>query len=691
MQSTNLSFPVLLVFLTVLNATRAFSPSASSSRCCTRHPQCPSREESAAGLSSASSPSTAATGTSVSLALDGAEKEQPRPNKTQQQGEHQPKKQRVVIVGGGIGGLVMASRIAAAAAGQPIEVVILEKNPQVGGRCGSFAVELSAGTFRHERGPSLLLLPNVYRQIFHDCAAALESRKSGSASHSTTTSMEDFGLHIEPCVPAYKVIFDDGDTIDLGFPFLARDRDNHSKTGDLAQQSRDKMNSYEHDGASKWDEYMRACEAFLDCGLPNFIEERLDLASFPAFLRESLRDFAKAWPLKPHSDVLDAIFDSNKMKALASFQDLYVGLEPYRNNRLLGGGVLESTAPAVFGLLAAIELHPTNPKCGVFAPIGGFQAVTDSLEKLANRLGVQVRCGQTVVRVTEEGVYFYAGSDHVDDDAQEEDNVQFEPADLVIVNADLPYATKSLLEQQHSINQPPPAAAAAAECYDWDDQYRFSCGVISFHWSLRQALTDLNTHNVFMSVSNRQAAEQSWKVVRDSNLPFTSPDDPFNFYVHRASKTDPSAAPLGMDSILVLVPCQTLQRNERYASLPRKEAIRKYRDQFNESFIDKARQAVFKRMSAVESLRDLSSQILDEVVDTPATYADQYNCGAGTPFALSHGFAQLSVTRPGPASSTRFSNVFFCGASTRPGNGVPLVMIGAKLIAEKALSKLKEK
>jgi len=55
MQSTNLSFPVLLVFLTVLNATRAFSPSASSSRCCTRHPQCPSREESAAGLSSASS------------------------------------------------------------------------------------------------------------------------------------------------------------------------------------------------------------------------------------------------------------------------------------------------------------------------------------------------------------------------------------------------------------------------------------------------------------------------------------------------------------------------------------------------------------------------------------------------------------------------------------------------------------
>ena len=72
----------------------------------------------------------------------------------------------------------------------------------------------------------------------------------------------------------------------------------------------------------------------------------------------------KSWPLNPHSDVLDKTFSSNKMKALASFQNLYVGLEPYRNNEKLGGGVLEKTAPAVFGLLAALELHPTNKIAG---------------------------------------------------------------------------------------------------------------------------------------------------------------------------------------------------------------------------------------------------------------------------------------------------------------------------------------
>jgi len=52
------------------------------------------------------------------------------------------------------------------------------------------------------------------------------------------------------------------------------------------------------------------------------------------------------------------------MRALASFQDLYVGLKPYRDSTKFAGGVAGKTAPAVFGLLAALELHPTNDKAG---------------------------------------------------------------------------------------------------------------------------------------------------------------------------------------------------------------------------------------------------------------------------------------------------------------------------------------
>lgn len=254
--------------------------------------------------------------------------------------------QRVVVVGGGVGGLAVAARVKASLPDN-CHVTIVEKNSHLGGRCGSFFRKIDGfGIFRHERGPSLLLLPDVYRGIFTQCS-------------NNDKQAIDYGLDLLQCVPAYQVVFEDGSKLDVGFP---RDDGNAMTAAEL--ESREIMDSFESDGAAKWDGYMRTTSAFLDCGLPNFIEERLDLPSFPAFLREALSDFLKAWPLKPHSDVLDAIFESEKMKALASFQDLYVGLEPYRNNELLGGGVLKSTAPAVFGLLAAIELHPTNSKSG---------------------------------------------------------------------------------------------------------------------------------------------------------------------------------------------------------------------------------------------------------------------------------------------------------------------------------------
>ena len=285
--------------------------------------------------------------------------------------------QHVVVVGGGIGGLAVAARIAASSSSssssetKPTKVTILEKNAQVGGRCGSFWVDPTVGKvdyldtgnndggdnnykksslFRHEQGPSLLLLPSIYKDLFTETT-------------STNKTASDYGLDIVQCVPAYQVIFDDGDRISVGFPEQIQQQQQQYQEVEKAL-SRTKMDTYEVDGSKKWDDYMTITSAYLNAGLPNFIEERLDLTTLPEFLIQSLKNFGRAWPLKPHSDVLDEIFDSNKLKALASFQDLYVGLEPYRNEKLIGGGVLKSTAPAVFGLLAAIELHPTNDKAG---------------------------------------------------------------------------------------------------------------------------------------------------------------------------------------------------------------------------------------------------------------------------------------------------------------------------------------
>jgi phytoene desaturase (3,4-didehydrolycopene-forming) len=134
---------------------------------------------------------------------------------------------------------------------------------------------------------------------------------------------------------------------------------------------------------------------------------------------------------------------------------------------------------------------------------------------------------------------------------------------------------------------------------------------------------------------------------------------------------------------------QTLLRDKSLATLPREEAMREYRRQFDDAAIETMRAAVVRRMQCVAD--NLENAIISETVDTPATYADKYNLGAGTPFGLSHGLAQLSLFRPSQPSSTTdtiLPNVLYCGASTRPGNGVPLVLVGAERIAQQAIKQL---
>ena len=280
----------------------------------------------------------------------------------------------------------------------------------------------------------------------------------------------------------------------------------------------------------------------------------------------------------------------------------------------------------------------------VFAPIGGFQAVTNAVEALAEDLGVMIEYGKTVTSVEASGVHVRDTINDSDDGIRNEEGSMFIPADLVIVNADLPYATKSLLPTRSNGSSATSVSATALTQprFDWDESFDYSSGVISFHWSVNQVLDDLNTHNVFMVAESRANAEQSWNVLRkgknngkdrEENAEL-DPNSPFNFYVHRASKTDQTAAPEGCDSIMVLVPCKTLIRREDCSALPKYEAMELYREQFDETIVSRARQAVFQRMAAIPSLQNLREHIVHEVVDTPASYADYYNLAAGTPFAL---------------------------------------------------------
>jgi phytoene desaturase (3,4-didehydrolycopene-forming) len=178
------------------------------------------------------------------------------------------------------------------------------------------------------------------------------------------------------------------------------------------------------------------------------------------------------------------------------------------------------------------------------------------------------------------------------------------------------------------------------ETYDWDDSVDFSSGVLAFHWSIDKRVDALNTHNVFLVADDRLKAEESWRAVRNPT-PAAEDDsrelhntEPCNFYVHRAAKTDSTAAPEGCDSIMVLVPCQSLRRVPKLATLTKAEAMEEYHKQFSSELIDHMRSVVLERLAVLPDLEDLRDHIAHESIESPATYADLYNVGAGVPFGM---------------------------------------------------------
>ena len=77
---------------------------------------------------------------------------------------------KAVVVGAGVGGLSIAGRLARAG----YDVILCEKNEQVGGRMQSESTETEVGTFRFDTGPSLLLFPDKYREAFRHLGRELD-------------------------------------------------------------------------------------------------------------------------------------------------------------------------------------------------------------------------------------------------------------------------------------------------------------------------------------------------------------------------------------------------------------------------------------------------------------------------------------------------------------------------------------
>lgn len=132
-------------------------------------------------------------------------------------------------------------------------------------------------------------------------------------------------------------------------------------------------------------------------------------------------------------------------------------------------------------------------------------------------------------------------------------------------------------------------------------------------------------------------------------------------------------APPGEDTLIGIVPVGHISENgeQDWAELR-----------------DQARQQVFRRLRSV-GVNDLEEHIKFEMNFTPPSWRKRYNLLKGSTHGLCHNLTQLGYFRPG-FQHTHYRNLFFTGASTRPGTGMPTAMISGRHAAQRILETLAE-
>jgi len=190
----------------------------------------------------------------------------------------------------------------------------------------------------------------------------------------------------------------------------------------------------------------------------------------------------------------------------------------------------------------------------------------------------------------------------------------------------------------------------------------------------------LKHHSIFLGAG--ADGEGAWEPIYSAADIKSRP----NFYVHRPAYTDPSAAPATGDSIMVLFPVANLQQMEQGGFIKKGEKEKPPTGLYDE-IRKAARSTVLRRFEEVGAGK-LEGHIVEEFVRDPVDWQELYGLEYGATFGLSHGLLPqqggLAMTRPAPRAA-EVDGLFFVGAGTRPGNGVPLVLMGAGLTSEMIL------
>ena len=323
--------------------------------------------------------------------------------------------------------------------------------------------------------------------------------------------------------------------------------------------------------------------------------------------------------LKSYKSVYSLIssqIKNEKLRRMFSMHPLLVGGNPF-------------TTTSIYGLILFLE-----KKWGIHYSMGGTGNIIKSLEKLMLEENIKILKGSEVTKINlEDGKI----------KSIKLKNQKEIDADNVICNADPPAVYEELLNNKKS-----------NFIFKWKkERMEYSMGLFVYYFGTKKVYENVAHHTIKFGDKYKEHLED---IFEKKKL-----NEDISFYLHRPSATDKSMAPENHDCFYVLVPVPNNQSKINWSVEG-----------------EKLKELVIKKMEK-SLLPDLKNNIVEDFYLTPDYFEKELNTKYGSGFSIQPKFSQSAYFRFHNKSEI-CDGLYFVGAGTHPGAGVPRVLASAKVL-----------
>ena len=337
----------------------------------------------------------------------------------------------------------------------------------------------------------------------------------------------------------------------------------------------------------------------------------------PFVMMQQLPALLKLKSYKSVYSLVSSYVKNEKLRRMLSMHPLLVGGNPF-------------TTTSIYGLILYLE-----KKWGIHYSMGGTGKIIKGFEKLMNEVGIEIIKDNEVTKII--------SNNNKITGVQLNNHTNIE-ADNVICNADPPAVYEKLLNGNEN----------SSFLFKWKkNRMEYSMGLFVYYFGTKKIYNNVEHHTIKFG--------NKYKEHLDDIFDKKKLNKDISYYLHRPSATDKSMAPEGNDCFYVLVPVPN-----------------------NQSGIDwnvegeKIKNLVVDKMEK-DLMPNLKDNIIEDFYLTPDYFEKDLNTKFGSGFSIQPKFTQSAYFRFHNKSEI-YDGLYFVGAGTHPGAGVPGVLSSAKVL-----------